>query len=54
MMLIDANFDLGNIKRQHTLLNQNISEVLDRQDLDNQEKIKLYQQTSNKYLLIEN
>ena len=58
MMLVDTNFDIGNIKRRHTLLDQNISEVLDRQDIDDREKIKLYQQTLNKYLvnrkLIEN
>ena len=58
MMLVDANFDLGNIKRRHTLLDQSISEVLDRQNLDDREKIKLYQHTLNKYLvnrkLIEN
>ena len=51
MMLVDTNFDIGNIKRRHTLLDQNISEVLDRQDLDDREKIKLYQQTLNKYLV---
>ena len=51
MMLIDANFDLGNIKRRHTLLDQSISKVLYRQDLDDQEKIKLYQQTLKKYLV---
>jgi hypothetical protein len=45
MMLVDANFgssDLRSAKRHYTALDQNISDVLDRTDLSDFDKLKFY------------
>jgi hypothetical protein len=48
MMLVDA--DLRNVKRYYSLLDENISRVLNRQDIADRDKLTLYQQALNKYL----
>ena len=51
-MLVDpANFDVRNVKRHYTLLDQSISDVLDRRDVDARTKLQLYQAAVNKFLL---
>jgi hypothetical protein len=50
MMLIDSH-DFRNAKRHHLAIDQDISDVLNRQGLDDAEKLRLYQQTLNKFLL---
>jgi hypothetical protein len=50
MMLIDSH-DFRNAKRHHLAIDQDISDVLNRQGLDDTEKLRLYQQTLNKFLL---
>ena len=51
MMLIDASTDLRNVKMHHTALDQSISDVLNRGDVDDYVKIKLYQDALNKFLI---
>lgn len=54
MMLVDAaNFasDLRNVKRHYGVLDQNISDVLNREDIDEREKLKLYQVALSKFLV---
>ena len=52
LMLVDpANFDVRNVKRHYTLLDQSISDVLDRRDVDARTKLQLYQAAVNKFLL---
>lgn len=53
MMLIDAaNFnDLRSAKRHYSALDQNVSNVLDRQDLNDFDKLKLYQHTLSRFLI---
>jgi hypothetical protein len=52
MMLVDANTpDLHNVTRHHSELDRNISDILNRQDLDDYDKLKLYHHTLNKFLV---
>ena len=52
LMLVDpANFDVRNVKRHYTFLDQSISDVLDRRDVDARTKLQLYQAAVNKFLL---
>jgi hypothetical protein len=51
MMLVDATDDLRNVRKHHTALDRNISDVLGRQDLDDYLKVKLYQDALNKFLV---
>lgn len=52
LMLVDpANLDVRNVKRHYTLLDQSISDVLDRRDVDVRTKLQLYQAAVNKFLL---
>ena len=50
MLVNPANFDLRNVKRRYSELDQNISDVLDRQDVDDYDKSKLYQSALSKFL----
>lgn len=47
MMLIDANFvgsnGLRSTKRHYSALDQNVSDVLERTDISDYDKLKLYQ-----------
>jgi hypothetical protein len=49
-MLVDPSVDLRNVKRHYGALDQNISNVLNRQDVDDREKLRLYQTALNKFL----
>jgi len=52
MMLVDAgSSDLRNMRRHHSELDQDVSGVLNRQDISDDEKLKLYQTTLNKFLI---
>jgi hypothetical protein len=53
MLLVDANVsnDYKNMKRYYSMLDQSVSDVLNRDDLNEYDKIKLYQQTLNKYII---
>lgn len=55
MFLVDSNYattaDLRNVKKHHSALDRNISEVLERRDLDDEDKLTLYRQALNKYLI---
>jgi hypothetical protein len=54
MMLIDSNFatgDFRNVKRHYSLLDQNISDVLNRQDIDDHGKLILYRNALTKFLI---
>jgi hypothetical protein len=54
MMLIDSNFatgDFKNVKRHYSLLDQNISDVLNRQDIDDHGKLILYRNALTKFLI---
>ena len=52
LMLVDPNnFDVRNVKRHYTRLDQSISDVLDRRDIDERTKLQLYQAAVNKFLL---
>jgi hypothetical protein len=50
MMLIDSH-DFRNVKQHHSAIDRDISDVLNRQGLDDVEKLRLYQQTLNKFLI---
>lgn len=53
MMLVDANFgtDLRSIKRHYSALDQNVSDVLERSDLGDFDKLKLYQHALSRFLI---
>ncbi len=50
LMLVDPA-DVRNIKRHYSLLDQNISDVLSREDVDDRAKLRLYQSALNKFLI---
>lgn len=54
-MLIDANFrggsDLRNTKQHYSALDQNVSDVLERADLSDSDKLKLYQHALSRFLI---
>ena len=51
-MLIDpSNFDLRNVKHHLSELDQNTNDVLNRQDVDDNAKSKLYWSALDKYLV---
>jgi hypothetical protein len=50
MYLVDSA-DLRNVKKRYSDLDKNISEVLERENLDDGEKLTLYRQALNKYLI---
>lgn len=55
MMLIDANFvggnDLRSTKKHYSTLDQNVSNVLERTDLSDSDKLKLYQHALSRFLI---
>jgi hypothetical protein len=53
MMLVDANFgtDLRSINRHYSALDQNITNVLERSDLNDFDKLKLYQHALSRFLI---
>ena len=52
LMLVDpTNLDVRNVKRHYGLLDQSISDVLNRRDIDERTKLQLYQAAVNKFLL---
>lgn len=56
MLLVDPNYfshgnDFRNIKRHHSLLDQSISDVLNREDVNDYDKLKLYQNALGKFLV---
>ncbi len=53
MMLVDFDqgIDLRNTKRQYSLLDQNISDVLNQQIVEDHEKAQIYQTALNKFLI---
>ncbi len=53
MLLVDANVsnDFKNVRRHYSLLDQTVSDVLNRNDMNDYDKIKLYQQALNKYIV---
>ncbi len=51
LMLVDpTNLDVRHVKRHYGLLDENISNVLDREDVDDYLKVRLYQNALNKFL----
>ena len=52
MYLVDSNYpDLRNVKKHYSDLDKNVSEVLERRDLKDDEKLALYHQALNKFLI---
>ena len=52
MYLVDSNYpDLRNVKKHYSDLDRNVSEVLERRDLKDDEKLTLYHQALNKFLI---
>ena len=52
LVLVDpTNIDVRNIKRYYGLLDQSISDVLNRRDIDERTNLQLYQAVVNKFLL---
>ena len=52
MYLVDSNYpDLRNIKKHYSDLDKNVSEVLERRDLKDDEKLTLYHQALSKFLI---
>jgi len=49
-MLVDPSIDARHAKRHYSALDQNISNVLHRQDVDDREKLRLYQIALSKFL----
>ena len=50
MLLVDPG-DFRNIRQHHSLLDKSISDVLSRRDVGDEEKLSLYQQALNKFLV---
>jgi hypothetical protein len=52
MMLVDASqLDVRNTAKHYTLLDQNISDILERRDISDADKLRLYQSALNRFLL---
>ena len=52
MYLVDSVYpDLRNVKKHYSDLDKNVSEVLERRDIKDDEKLALYHQALNKYLI---
>jgi hypothetical protein len=52
MMLVDASqLDVRNTAKHYTLLDQNISDILERRDINDADKLRLYQSALNRFLL---
>ena len=52
MYLVDSVYpDLRNVKKHYSDLDRNVSEVLERRDIKDDEKLALYHQALNKYLI---
>ena len=52
LVLVDpTNIDVRNVKRHYGILDQSISDVLNRRDIDERTKLQLYQAAVNKFLL---
>jgi len=49
-LLVDPSLDARHTKRHYSALDQNISDVLNRQDVDDREKLRLYQVALGKFL----
>ena len=50
MLLVDPG-DFRNIRQHHSLLDKSISDVLSRRDIGDEEKLSLYQQALNRFLV---
>jgi hypothetical protein len=52
MMLVDASqLDVRNTAKHYTLLDQNISDILERRHISDADKLRLYQSALNRFLL---